>query len=638
MANTTERRQLTRFDADASGHIKATKEIGAETQRLINHLGQASKSIVDTFGAMDGAWSRSKKVFADGVAIIEGFQNAHEKYVQRTTQLSQLYAVRLSELDKAAAGTRTQAALLTDAIAYQNGVFKLSQGAMETAILAERKLARQGADLEQVHNAITAALTKGEVDGLRPFGIAVDKAGASMDTAAGRAKIYNALMAELSKLAGDAGLANRTAAEDIAAGAAKNANSLDSIKNSIGGVVDALKPLTSVAADALGGLAELLDQVTNASARQRAEALRARADQYYRDQYDKADAKGKTSYDRSGFSGFIARQTGYDPRVFDSLRMGGPFDKYLFSRQFDEATSTDFVQSTLSPFTGKGKPVAAAAKSTAAARVVSSVQSLQEALAGFASATVANENGPGLGSASALMGRSNYGDLGLGAAAATGPDVLGGDITKTLGDVIGKRQTKNWKDELGNRGKERTSLLESTIGKLGEFDAYKAAWAGLTTSITAGYGAMVDGSMSFGKAFKMAMAESLKATGATMLIEALKETAAGFASLALGPIGGVSAAGHFKAAALYGAGAVAAGVAARGLGSGAGGGALAGGGGSGGGAAPVRSPSMPANGNQSNVVYVVGDPFDTETNPRRRLNNAQKVLRSVSGNTAGGAY
>ena len=25
------------------------------------------------------------------------------------------------------------------------------------------------------------------------------------------------------------------------------------------------------------------------------------------------------------------------------------------------------------------------------------------------------------------------------------------------------------------------------------------------------------------------------------------------------------------------------------------------------------------------VVYVVGDPFDTETNPRRRLDNARKL-------------
>jgi hypothetical protein len=63
-----------------------------------------------------------------------------------------------------------------------------------------------------------------------------------------------------------------------------------------------------------------------------------------------------------------------------------------------------------------------------------------------------------------------------------------------------------------------------------------------------------------GLAAKAAVADVLKAFAKQWGAQALSEVAAGLASLALGPVGGVSAASHFAAAAGYGAAAAAAGL------------------------------------------------------------------------------
>jgi hypothetical protein len=74
----------------------------------------------------------------------------------------------------------------------------------------------------------------------------------------------------------------------------------------------------------------------------------------------------------------------------------------------------------------------------------------------------------------------------------------------------------------------------------------------------------------FGKAARGAVSEVLKSKAKEWGAEALASLAAGFASLALGPVGGVPASLHFKAAAGYGAAAVAAGVGGVALGKGLG--------------------------------------------------------------------
>ncbi len=173
---------------------------------------------------------------------------------------------------------------------------------------------------------------------------------------------------------------------------------------------------------------------------------------------------------------------------------------------------------------------------------------------------------------------------------------------------------------------KRESLVANMFGPLEGINAYKTAFDGLSNSVVAGYSAMVDGSMSFGAAFKLAIAGSLKAAGTEMLVLALKETAYGFASIALGPVGGASAAAHFKSAALFGAGAIAAGVAAHGL--------------SGGGAASAGSrPSAPSGGGSSgsggtsSAIIVYDDAF-ADSNAHEKQLRAERLVRRVVGSGA----
>lgn len=191
-------------------------------------------------------------------------------------------------------------------------------------------------------------------------------------------------------------------------------------------------------------------------------------------------------------------------------------------------------------------------------------------------------------------------------------------------------KTAAWKAELtASRAKDQ-SFMESVFGKLGEVDLYKSAFDGLTGAVTAGYDAMVDGTMSFGAAFKKSIADALKALGGQMLVEALKETAYGIASLARYDYGAAGL--HFKSAAGFGLGAAAAGVVASGLGGGGGGSS------SGVGRAPsVGAPSSSGTagtggvGTPSGPTYIIQtNPWSADDTPRMKRNQVDKILASSS--------
>lgn len=193
--------------------------------------------------------------------------------------------------------------------------------------------------------------------------------------------------------------------------------------------------------------------------------------------------------------------------------------------------------------------------------------------------------------------------------------------------------TEDWKARL-EAFRDQPTILERMIGTPTEFDAYNEMWMGLTATITAGYAAMVDGTMSFGDAAKSAAANAIKATGAKMLVRGLEETAEGIGSLASYDYAG--AAQHFGAAAKFAAGAAVAGAIASQLGGGRGGG-VSGGSGSGGGAYRPSAPSSPGPNSDSQPrsapVIVVGDSFAYDS-PRNRQKNAKRLTTLALGTNA----
>jgi hypothetical protein len=322
-----------------------------------------------------------------------------------------------------------------------------------------------------------------------------------------------------------------------------------------------------------------------------------------------------TGYARQLLPGLEDVDNMFGPRpsdIYTDMASRGSEAQRYWAEKYRQAAIKPEIEMPAEVMTrAKGSGAAAAAMTAA------------QALARFANASTE-------GDGTSIFGGALGAGGGLGSAAGYA-NVQTSDLTAANNNAL----TANWKGRVAGYEKDRKTFMESTFGPVGQFDAYKAGWDGFTNAVTAGYSAMVDGTMSFGKAFKQAVAGALKATGAQMLIESLKEAAYGIASLAVGNAPGAAA--HFKSSALFAAGSIAAGVAANQLGGGGGAGAAAGGAGAGGGA-PSKAGSAPANSNQSSIVYVVGDPFDTETNPRRRQNSARKLVASVERGSMGGSY
>lgn len=133
-------------------------------------------------------------------------------------------------------------------------------------------------------------------------------------------------------------------------------------------------------------------------------------------------------------------------------------------------------------------------------------------------------------------------------------------------------------------GDDKAAEIAETMSKVGEYAG------GIGSALTEAIGA-ADG---FGHALARNIKSYLETLGKREAVEAIVETAQGFASIAIGDAKGV--AGHFQAAAIHAAAAAAAGAASA---------AIPGGGGAGGGGArPEREPGSRGGGNGPSTVII----------------------------------
>jgi uncharacterized phage infection (PIP) family protein YhgE len=176
----------------------------------------------------------------------------------------------------------------------------------------------------------------------------------------------------------------------------------------------------------------------------------------------------------------------------------------------------------------------------------------------------------------------------------------------------------------------QATVLERMFGPLEEFDAYAESFGMLAGAATSAYDALVEGNMSAGDAMKAFLKDAIKGLGSRMLIRALEETAEGVASLA-SPLTAAAAPAHFKAAGLFAAGAVTAGLVASRMGGGGGGG--------GGGSASASLPRDMGtgrdqyDGGKSNVI-IIGDPM-ADDSPRYKARNVDRMLNMAVRTSAG---
>jgi hypothetical protein len=178
----------------------------------------------------------------------------------------------------------------------------------------------------------------------------------------------------------------------------------------------------------------------------------------------------------------------------------------------------------------------------------------------------------------------------------------------------------------------KTSFLESTFGKLEDFDAYATAFQSLTGAVSAGLNAWIDGSASAGQAIKQFLSDALQGLATQMAVEALKHGAYALGSLAFGDVRGAGQ--HAAAAAAFTAAAAAAAVGARSLGSG-------------GASTPASSGgrSLPNGGStgstsgvpeHSTINYIiVGDSY-ADDSPRKKQRKAERIVHVGMSHTSAG--
>jgi hypothetical protein len=610
-------RVITEYKADTKDIKSKLKELSGEEKKLAEQrLKDAEAHNAQLESQIKGLGKVALAIGAAGAAIAVG-RAGFQAYAKETQLAAAAAGANIEKLSQAAGGLATRMELLEFAAKTQHGAFKLSNEQMETAQKAILAITRAGYDHAEATNKVTEALVKANGGALDDFGILVKSGSNDLEN-------FNNLMDALAKKAGEADGSTAGTAESVARAGVKFEDAFNKVKTAIGQMVVALEPLISAAARLVGVAADLTGKI---------------AEGY-------GELSGFASFIAGGGEDFLRKyglqrdtKTGElyqsDPLGIVINELGGNFFEFAQGRARGQM-QREGSQALLGGFQQFGRDLVGAGQ-------------------GFGSTL--DDTAGGLRQRRPRRGGGRVDD-GYETLNLTNP------FETPIDDTIDKgleyaRQAQAAFEAVAEQTREaaanserlqvamkdaqqaladyedgrRQNFLESTFGKLEEFDLYARGFQALTGAVTSGYEAMVDGSMSFGAAFKMAIANALKASGSEMLVMALKETAYGFAALAW-PGGQVSAASHFKSAALFAAGAAAAGVAAHAIGTGAG----AGGGGGGSAAAASGARSYASNsgsgGNgEPTRIIVYADAFAEDSERSKRL-QAEKIVKRAYGSGA----
>jgi len=572
----------------AQATIDAQKQTSTSLQSHIELLGKVGLAVGAAAGAAKLAW--------------DGFQATME----RSRLEAAAGAIDLDRLKAAARGLKTETDLLSDAARLQHGQFKLNQYQIEMVEQAMLALNKRGFESQKVHESVLQAVTALKTEGLDDLGLHIDKAGLSMEKASDRAEVFEKIMRELGKVSRDVADGQSTAAEKVQATAVTFQDAMDTMSRALGQLVIAMAPL-------LEGLAKAVSDIA---------AIANAAGKGVSSVPGLGKAVSASKYFIPGVGWFMGAKDIYDAASGGGLPGSADIDAFggtdTYSQVPDMATAPDTV---MSPYEKQQWQALLKAREEAAKRAAEAAKARAEAYREMVR-QLANEGAKRAGESVIAQLEAELGT----------PQSVGIGISDPgYGDLQGTLNRIDFDQRRSALGQQRTSALEGIFGPLEQFNAYKAAWDTLSSSVNSAYSAIVDGSMGAGKAVKLAIAQALKGEGAHMQALALKEFGLGLASIALGPVGGVSAAAHFQAAAFLEAGAIATGVLAHELGGGGGG---AGGGRGAGAAAPtgrVTGVGGPDQGGGRDVIIVYTDPFANDTARSRQLEADRIVAKALGG-------
>jgi hypothetical protein len=576
---------LTYFKADVSDMRSGLKDLQAEEKKLaqtqLDAANQRNKGYDDWVGKL----GKMNQALELGGKVVDFLGDAWKEYAEDVRLAAAAGSANIDRLRKASLGLRTEQELMEFAAKAQNGLIKANQEQMETAEKAMIALTRAGFDQREVTDKVTTAMVSLKTRGLESLGVSVKEGKTDLET-------FNNLMASLADKARGVDESTLTAGESIQKMGVSMHDSIDDMKSAIGELVQAMAPLLDLLAKAVGliakGAKEVLDDVAITP-----DQLRALINQERKSlglaalPVESKPAAGRQVVGR------------YDRWGDDEL--GG----------FDEATYASAMRKRgLMGDQGRDKP-------------------RDGRFGDVAKMGGTDTAGPPVG-----FGSTMYADA-L-AAAGLPPALANIDTLQILADKH-KALTDDWNTRLAEQQAKKTTFLESTFGKIEDFNAYAQAFQMLSGSVTAAMDAWITGSMSAGQAIKKFLADAIKGLASQMAVEALKHGAYAIGSLAFGDVRGAGQ--HAAAAAAFAGVAAVAATTAKALGGGgatAGGGANAtgGAGAGGGGGSSSSGGSSSGNGKPGKDTYVVvyTDAF-AEGSPSYKQEIAQRAVRKAVGGT-----
>ncbi len=608
---------LTRYKADTSQQKKAIKGLKGEELKRHKALLKQTEQQNDKLDGQIAMWAKVG-VAIGGVTVAAKVLSSGLDTLQKNSALNAAtVGVNLDKLRKSTAGLVDDTRLLEFASKAMNGTFKLSQQEMDQALqgaLALRKTL--GVDLTKALEVTQKAITEGTTEPLKELGLVIK--GPENDTEEGLQAVLVALNEQAAELGGNFGLAG----DGIKAAGISMDNTADSISEDLGKIAVALEPVIAGFAALVGLIARageasdfLAGVETRTAIKQAEDALQAAK----RDQALFAAGRGPEGGLRTFRFGAGSQAEQLAGRVAASQAQLDQLERDADDRRFRAQNRADqerFAKRQAAAALARGGAgrggggfEAVSADPSQRGNIIQG--SAVEQLFGFDRADQAARQAE---------------DRRSGLAALDEIREFSTDITSSL-DIL-EENLKKFAELDAATG--QSNLLASVFGTPTEIDATAEALSalsqgfdGLANAFGAGVDALITGSDSFAEAFKSAIGESLRSMAVEMSIRAIREAAFGVGELALGNI--PAAAIHGKAAAMFGIGAVAAGVAARGLGAGSSGGArpsaAVGAGAGSAGVAPARAgegTGGAANGNTGRTqIFIVGDDFGSLSSRQR---------------------
>lgn len=603
---------VSRYRADTSQAEAAVKRLrGVERDRAKAQL-DALNAENDKLNSQIALLGKVGAAVGAAVALWKGAQVAARAYLEDVRLESAAAGAQVDRLRAATQGLVETDTLLAFAGKAQHGVWRLNQQEMETVLEGANALRiRMGTELQPTVEKLTEALAKGSTRALKEFGIeAKDKEGA-----------LRSLRESVASLRGETSLTG----DDFARAGVKWADAVDDLTGSFGRMALQLAPTVSKLAEMVGVVTDLVNGLndlglasgilTGPGKDAAMGAILGGPLAIFLDKRNQVPLFPPALQQPTVSAG---PSGAWDLSIEERLRImrGGSFDPWR------TLSAGGTVPPDLAPRTGR-TPTAFEGDADElvriADRIIEGFQGLAAALPQALAETL--HQGQGWRPIGEAAGDTSTGIEGI----SNGADAAA-RIAQANAAIFAQ-----------TRGR---TMLEAIFGTPAEIDLtitslqqVGSAFNIVSSAAGSAMDAWITGQKSLGRAFAEAIADGLKSLAVQATVEALKHTAFGIGALAFGPVMGATAAMHFKAAALFGATAIAAGAGAKALGGATGqwsGASSAPGAGAalGGGDRAAPPSTQPE---QRQVVIMVGKDFLALTDLEQRQLTYQAIQLGTSG-------